>query len=116
MAMNFRLEMNRHPADELAEIRPMLAALKAREAELRQRLLTGNDLRGDGWRAHIQVQSRERLDVAAVKQHFASEVLEPFMVKSDIPVIKLTRIIGRPELGFPKLEAVPHSVEQSQPA
>jgi hypothetical protein len=101
--MNIRFETNRHPADELAEVRPMLAALKAREAELRQRLLTGNDLRGDGWRAHVQIQSRERLDVAAVKQHFASDVLEMFLVKSDIPIIKLTRIIGRPGLGFPKL-------------
>jgi hypothetical protein len=103
--MNIRFETSGHPADELAEIRPMLAALKAREAELRQRLLTGNGLRRDGWRAHVQIQSRERLDVAAVKQHFASEVLEPFLVKSDIPIIKLTRIIGRPELGFPKLRA-----------
>jgi hypothetical protein len=101
--MNLRLDTIRHPADELAEIRPMLAALKAREAELRQRLLTGDDLRGDEWRAHVQIQPRERLDMAAVKQHFAPNVLELFLVKSDISIIKLTRIIGRPGLGFPKL-------------
>jgi hypothetical protein len=101
--MNLRLDTTRHPADELAEVRPMLAALKAREAELRQRLLTGNDLRGDGWRAHVQIQSRERLDVVAVRQHFASAVLGPFVVRFNIPIIKLTTVIGRPELGFPKL-------------
>jgi hypothetical protein len=104
--MNLRLDTTRHPADELAEVRPMLAALKAREAELRQRLLAGDDLRGDGWRAHIQIQSRERLDVVAVRQHFAPNVLGPLVVKSSIPIVKLTRIIGRPELGFPKFRTV----------
>jgi hypothetical protein len=76
---------------------------KAREAELRAYLLDGGDRRGDEWRATISVQERERLDLAAIKQAFAPEALEPFWITSTYSVVKLNRIIGRTAFGFPAL-------------
>jgi hypothetical protein len=42
-------------------------------------------------------------DLAAIKQAFAPEALEPFWITSTHSIVKLNRIIGRTAFGFPAL-------------
>jgi hypothetical protein len=93
MPVGTEVKTNRHPADELADIRAQIVCLKARENELRHALLSdGVNLRGDEWRATVRLQSRECLDVAAVKQYFGEETLKPFLSVSTVPTVRLYKV------------------------
>jgi hypothetical protein len=81
---------NRHPADQLAEVRRDLEDLKAKEKFLRALLLETRDFRGEEWRAHPQELSQQRLDSVAAKQRYG-ELLEPFQVTQTYTVLKLVR-------------------------
>jgi hypothetical protein len=82
---------NRHPADELADVRAELKALQAREAELRAVLLKeGADREGVGYVAQAFTHKQARLDVGAVKEHFGAAVLEPFMVAQEVRQVRLS--------------------------
>jgi hypothetical protein len=79
----------RHPADELADIREQLRELRAREGEVRQRLLDSKDYRGTRYRVTVRVQSREHLDVYAVKKHFGAAALKPFFKTVSAQTLRL---------------------------
>jgi hypothetical protein len=80
---------NRHPADELADLRAQIRELEAREQELRARLLIpGADLSGAEWRALVVTQSRDRLDAAALRQQFGAAALKPFMRSIKVTMIE----------------------------
>jgi hypothetical protein len=85
---------NRHPADELAEVRAAIRELKAREAELRLLLLDGLDLKGDLWRATIRTQTRELVNLAAAKQA-PPDVLGPFLWTRNITMVFLHRAFAK---------------------
>jgi hypothetical protein len=81
---------NRHPADELADVRTELKALQTREAELRNVLLTeGADRQGVGYVAVVITVKQERLDVSAVRKHFGG-ALGPFMVGQEVRQVRLS--------------------------
>jgi N-methylhydantoinase B/oxoprolinase/acetone carboxylase alpha subunit len=83
-------QTNRHPVDQLADVRVQIAALKAREDELRKLILSGEaDYRGDEWWADITTQSAKRIDTAAVREAFSEERLAPFMRESVTKTIRL---------------------------
>jgi hypothetical protein len=83
---------NRHPADQLAEVRAEIENLKAREKVLRTFLLENEkDRRGE-----------QRLDSAAAKNHLG-ELLDPFFVTSTFTTVRLIRVIGSVANGFPSL-------------
>jgi hypothetical protein len=67
---------NRHPVDELAEIRAERRRLAEREEALRmQLLLTDADLEGDEYRAYVHAFERRELDRALLEQHFGKAVV-----------------------------------------
>jgi hypothetical protein len=79
-------EANRHPADELADVRAEIKRLKAREAELRALLLRAGDvadLAGDEWRATMRSAWSTRLDLPAALARLGKALL-PFVVKIDV--------------------------------
>jgi hypothetical protein len=85
---------NRHPADELADIRDQIAVLKTRGTKLRNALLSAeqSDRIGEEWIAEITQWKSNRLDNAALKKHFGLEALQPFMRESVTKSIKLISI------------------------
>jgi hypothetical protein len=80
---------NRHPADELADVRAQIKALQVREAQLRACLLAGVDPNGADFIAQIAVSQRTMIDFEAVKRHFGLAALKPFMVAKTVRVIWL---------------------------
>jgi hypothetical protein len=85
---------NRHPADEIADIRDQITALKTRETQLRDALLTAEqtDRIGDEWIAEITQHKSNRLDNDALKKHFGLEALQPFMRATVTKSIRLINI------------------------
>jgi hypothetical protein len=51
---------NRHPADQLADVRKDLEDLRIKERFLRTLLLETGDFRGEEWRAHPEERSQQR--------------------------------------------------------
>ena len=85
---------NRHPADEIADIRDQIAVLKTRETKLRDALLNAEQSEriGEEWIAEITQRKSTLLDKAALKKHFGLEALQPFMRESVTKSIKLISI------------------------
>jgi hypothetical protein len=80
---------NRHPTDELADIRGQIKTLQERESELRAMLLNGDcDLTGDDYVAVIRIMPCPRLDVQALREHLGPR-LKAFMVERDMTQICL---------------------------
>ena len=82
---------NRHPADELGDVRERIAEFKEREAELREILIAATDAEriGDEWIAHVSEQHKRLLDREALTEHFGAEALQPFMRESVVTMLKL---------------------------
>jgi hypothetical protein len=82
---------NRHPVDELADVRAELKTLQAREVELRTALLEeGADRKGVSFVARVSVFRQERLDLEAVKEHFGETALRPFVVGQEVRQVRLS--------------------------
>jgi hypothetical protein len=80
---------NVHPVDELADVRAAIKSLETREAELRQKLLSGEaSLCGDTWRAVIRSQSSERIDAKAARRALG-DALRPFMRRHSTAIVRL---------------------------
>ena len=74
------LPTNRHPVDELAGIRAKIVPLKAREAEIRAAILSGEcDRRGDHFMAVMRVAETVRIDTKACRFALGDELLEPWL-------------------------------------
>lgn len=79
---------NRHPADELAEVRAEIRTLKDREGVLRGELLECSKV-GVDFVARFVPYRRRRLDFRALEKHFGADVLEPFMVETEFQRLDL---------------------------
>jgi hypothetical protein len=85
--------MNRHPVDELADLRFEIALLQRRADALRDVILSGGcSLVGDEHRALIQVTNQNRVDVAALRRELSPERLRPFVVDQTVRRIELARV------------------------
>jgi hypothetical protein len=82
---------NRHPADELADVRAEIKQLKIREAELRRELMSGADRRGVQWQAIVHNSRREYLDTKATIEHFGRDAMLPFFKEATTVSIRLNR-------------------------
>src|SRR6476620_5042429 len=82
---------NRHPADEMGEVRERIAEFEEREAELREILIAATEAErvGEEWIAHVSEQHRKLLDREALTEHFGVEALQPFMHESVATMLRL---------------------------
>lgn len=73
-----KLRTNRHPADELAEIRAQIKLLSLREEELRAQILASDEseLTGYHYRARVDVWTNPRFDYRLLRETFPSDQLE----------------------------------------
>ena len=79
---------NRHPVDELADVRAEVRRLKAREDEPRELILSGRcDPVGDQHEATVREAEAERIDTAALKRELGFERLRPFMRQSVVRTV-----------------------------
>lgn len=82
---------NRHPVDELFDVRAEMKRLKSREDELRDLILSSKcGLTGDQFDADVQRSESERIDTTALRKEFGLEKLRPFMRKSVVQTIRLS--------------------------
>jgi hypothetical protein len=80
---------NRHPADELADVRAEIRAAQVREAELRAVLLDGACGReGADFVARVAILKQARLDIEAAKKHLGA-ALKPFMIDKEMRKVRL---------------------------
>jgi hypothetical protein len=90
------MSRNRHPADQLADVRAEIKALETREQQLRGQLLaTAHDRIGDEWVAEVQNCEQRRLDAQACIRRFGTAALAPYFSITRFPVVKLRPRRGR---------------------
>jgi hypothetical protein len=70
---------NRHPVDELADLRSQIKALRAREEELRRPVIASGNLTGDEFEARLSRSVQERVDVPALKRELGLQALKPYL-------------------------------------
>jgi hypothetical protein len=84
------MKANRHPVDELADVRAQMRQLKEREDALRRTILAGGcSLVGDEFEAAITKKTANRLDQAAAVRELGMKLLLPFMIRSEITAIRV---------------------------
>lgn len=77
------LDINIHPADELAAVREEIRLLTQREDALKAHFLAeGADLEGQHTRISIVTSVRETVDKAAMIAELGKDVVDPFLKKS----------------------------------
>jgi hypothetical protein len=97
---------NRHPVDELAEIRAEKRRLSERENALRIRLLmTGADLVGDEHLAQVLDFEREELDRDALEQRFGKTAVAACVNRVNHKIISLSKR-ARPRRAPTQFEAL----------
>ena len=85
------VKTNRHPVDELSDIRAEMKRLKAREDEIRDDILEGRcGLVGDQFDARVTNSESERVDTAALRKEFGLERLRPYLKKSVTRTIRIS--------------------------
>jgi hypothetical protein len=84
-------QTNRHPADELADVREEKRSHKAREDELRAQLIAANpaDLLGEEWKAVIRRSRRTHIDAKAAIKHFGKAAMAPFITTIETQTVLL---------------------------
>jgi hypothetical protein len=81
---------NRHPVDELADIRSAIRRLEDREQELRSYLLEHpNDRKGTDFEALIGTQQHKRIDLRALADEIGASLLGRFTSYISVAVVKL---------------------------
>jgi hypothetical protein len=84
------MSTNRHPVDELHDIRAEIRALEEREAQLRAKLLAGEcGLVGDSFIAQISMQTKFRFNLRAARRMLVASVLAPFTTPRQVQVVRL---------------------------
>ncbi len=84
---------NRHPVDELADVRAEIKKLEAREAELKVILTSdGCNLDGDEFEATVSHVASERIDTAAIRKHFGDDGIKPFLKRSETVTVRIKTI------------------------
>lgn len=84
---------NRKPADELADVRERMKALREREAILREQMISGDvDLTGDSYEVIISKTKTEKVDTAAMKRELGLKALRPFLTTVESTFVKLRKL------------------------
>ncbi len=84
---------NRHPVDELADVRTEIKTLQAKEAELRDLIIAeGCDLEGEEFEANVSRVESLKLDTKAVRKEFGDERLRAFLKPSEVLTVRVKAI------------------------
>jgi hypothetical protein len=71
---------NRHPVDELADLRKQMCQTEQRIEELRELILSGAySLVGDEHAATLKVRTSQRVDIKDLKRAFGEKAVAPFV-------------------------------------
>jgi hypothetical protein len=85
---------NRHPVDELADIREQIRSLQFREKELRRMILDGEcEAMGFDYEAYVTPNTYERIDLHRLKQEFGMQALRPFLQSRESVNLRLRRML-----------------------
>lgn len=94
--MSESLNTNRHPADQLAQVRREIDLLQQQERLLRQRLIDGEDRTGDEYRAEVSEHARRKLlPLGEIESVVPQELLER-ITKSVTSTYVYVKPIARP--------------------
>jgi hypothetical protein len=81
---------NRHPVDQLADVRAEIRTLKTREEQLRDKILKGEcDEVGDQYVARIDTREKRTIDVDLLTQHFGADTLKPFFKVGTVTSVRI---------------------------
>lgn len=87
------MSSNLHPVDELQKIREQVKALKAREAELKAMIVSGEASKeGQFVRAHLITRKSKRFNRQAAEAELGS--IDRFLVETEATILKLETIEG----------------------
>src|SRR5262245_319434 len=90
--MSDPMQTNRHPVDELGDVREQMKLFEQREKDLREHILThSEDLVGDEFAAYIQTQNRSQVDMKRLKQHVGEDVVREFTTSKPTKVLLCER-------------------------
>jgi hypothetical protein len=79
------MKTNRHPVDDLAELRARINALQERADELRHAIIEGRcSLVGDQNEARVRRHVTQRVNQAAIVRELGAERLRPFMTSTEV--------------------------------
>jgi Mn-dependent DtxR family transcriptional regulator len=82
---------NRHPVDELYDIRQEIQDLKKMEKRLRDKIISGTcSLYGDQYEAVICNHERHIVDVDAIRREMGPEWVRRFMKITTVTVVRTT--------------------------
>ena len=88
--IEFQVAGNRKPADELADVRERIRALKVREEILRAKMIAGEcSLTGDEFKVFISSVKSEVLDTAKIRKELGTKFLKPYLVSRETTFVKL---------------------------
>jgi hypothetical protein len=81
---------NRHPVDQLAEVRQEIRRLQVREEELRAWLLEHPEAhQGQDFQVELGTQHRQKVNLRALADAIGASVLERFTRCSTVTLVKL---------------------------
>jgi hypothetical protein len=87
------LVTNRHPVDQLADVRAEIKVLREREELLRNEVLENKvGLVGDEYEATLSQSIIERVDVALMKRELGMRFLQPFLREQVVNTVRTKRI------------------------
>ncbi|WP_028164091.1 hypothetical protein [Bradyrhizobium elkanii] len=91
------VNVNRHPVDQLADVRAEIKTLQERETELKEGLLLEDaDLSGSEYYARIVPLTQHRLDRKLLEQRFGQRAVEECC--KDVETVQI-RLVHREEEG-----------------
>jgi hypothetical protein len=80
---------NRHPVDQLAEVRAQIRTLQEEEETLRAKVLDGEcGLAGDDYVAIVQTRPQNKVDMQALRKAFGA-ALKPYLVAREVTQVWL---------------------------
>ncbi|MEY9183137.1 hypothetical protein ABIG06_004718 [Bradyrhizobium sp. USDA 326] len=90
--------MNRHPVDQLADVRAEIKLLREREQQLRAEILRTGDMIGDDNEATLTEMATERVDLELMKQELGMITVRPYLRKQMVARLQL-RPASKPRTG-----------------
>ncbi|MCA1415291.1 hypothetical protein I6F30_29790 [Bradyrhizobium sp. NBAIM20] len=86
--------MNRHPVDQLADVRAEIKLLREREEQLRAEILRTGDMIGDENEALLTEMATERVDLELMKQELGMITVRPYLRKKMVARLQIKPVTG----------------------